>query len=251
MFITSAILCWYWHENKNPLFRHKETHLSRKIISKGCLFAFPWEELHILQKWTSNMFWFSTAMKWLSWYYFSVCLVNKIKIFWLSITIKWKLLLSESELTASDLELWCALGKWHNMGWIQIHSLQSLFGEKSVFSALVRLHSSLPCSAECLQETPGLQKQLSLFPCLDVARASLESSQSGEVGVQGGFSQQRKNVGFTGVWSCWICARHPSRIIVRVLAGLEMCQQILTEIKGWNSNLYLIFTPEQWKNNSL
>lgn len=39
----------------------------QKIVSVRCLFAFVSEELHILRKWTSNMFCFPTATKWLSW----------------------------------------------------------------------------------------------------------------------------------------------------------------------------------------
>lgn len=81
------------------------------------------------------------TMKLLDWCYFCICLVNKIKIFWLSIAIKWKVLLSETKLTVSDLELWGALGeKRDNFEFKLILSRASLGGK-----------NHLQCTCEAFQ----------------------------------------------------------------------------------------------------
>lgn len=165
MFITSAILCCLgsviWMRIKaHVLDTQKDIYLQKDSVytMSNCI---SFRTTHTL-KMNFKHAYFSMTMKLFTWHYFCIWLVNKIKIFWLSIAIKWKLLLSETKLTVSDLELWGALGKWDNFEWIQIHSLQSLFGGKKVCNAFVRLPSYLSCLARfalisvwCLKQTPG------------------------------------------------------------------------------------------------
>lgn len=56
-------------------------------------------ELDILWKWTSSMFCFSMTVQLFYWSYFSIWLINKVKIFWLPNAIKLRLIQFETKFT--------------------------------------------------------------------------------------------------------------------------------------------------------